>query len=574
MLTSRRQRRVRAQRGSVLSAVLIMVVFLSILGGALMGELSSVFLVTRSQAGRIATEASLDSSVAYGIGSLEQRSVPVHCVTDQPSPSTTTLNGMSTAAASICRAIVPNAVTALAGGTSSVDGTLDTVAGRNRYLISDSSGVLHAYQFGKSIESWEKDLGGQQTAPLLSTNSGGSPVLLIPVTIPGSGCSSHCVALFNSAGAVPSFRCSMPAPTAVSAQPAVETPVSGGVNFPDYAFIGSSSLSVYDASPNGSCELKKAASLFGTAVGAPLVFPGSNRRDQVSDDVFVVVTSAAGTSLQHWSYTETTARGSDEGGGTTIDLGRLSSLNLNVGSGAVGYSADITAPSSNTPIMLAVASASGRLALARISVSGSNYSMSLTLNRSLPNGAATSRPPYWCTARCQGTDLIGVGGTNGTLYLLNGSLNVAYTYTEAGLAAIDTTPVADANGDWYFGDDNGFVYDVELPPKGPQLFKAARFGPGGQNQVRSSPYVGSPGGCSGCVGIYFGAAGSGGGAYFVQIGKIRVMDVTSCLTSGAKSTTCTGAARLWTRIEVGDPQYVGGQGVNTVGWAYFTQGLS
>jgi hypothetical protein len=25
---------------------------------------------------------------------------------------------------------------------------------------------------------------------------------------------------------------------------------------------------------------------------------------------------------------------------------------------------------------------------------------------------------------------------------------------------------------------------------------------------------------------------------------------------------------------VGDPQYVGGQGVNMVGWSYFTQGLS
>jgi hypothetical protein len=557
-----------------LSAVLIMVVFLSILGGALMGELSSAFLVTHSQAGRIATEASLDSSIADGIGSLQQRSVPVHCVTDQPSPSTITLNGMSVAAASTCKAIVPDVVAGLAGGTSSVDGTLDTVAGRNRYLISDSSGMLRAYQLGQSVESWAKAIGGQQTASLLSTNSGGSLVLLIPATIPGSGCSSHCVALFNSAGVVPSFRCSMPASTTVSAQPAVETPVGGQINFPDYAFFGSSgagSLYVYDASPSEPCELQQSADLGGTAVGAPLVFPGTNHPNQVSDDVFVLVTSAAGTTLQHWSYLETTDAGSD--GGTSISLSRIAALNVNVGSGAVGYSADSTALSSKTPIMLAIASASGRLALARISVSGSSYSMSLTLNRSLPNGAATNRSPYWCTTRCGGTDLIGVGGSNGTLYLLNASLNVAFTYTEAGLAAINTTPIADANGDWYFGDDNGFVYDVELPAQGTQMFKAASFGPG-QGQIRSSPYVGSPGGCSGCIGMYFGAAGSGGRAYFAQIGKIRVMDVTSCLTSGPASTACTGAARLWTRVEVGDPQYVGGQGVNTVGWAYFTQGLS
>jgi hypothetical protein len=314
--------------------------------------------------------------------------------------------------------------------------------------------------------------------------------------------------------------------------------------------------------------VQQSAALGGTAVGAPLVFPGTNQSNQVGDDVFVVVTTGAGTTLQHWSYLETT-----DHDGTTSSLSRLANLNINIGSGAVGYSPDSTALSSKTPITLAIASASGRLALVRISVKNSNYSMSLTLNRNLPNGAGTSRAPYWCTARCQGTDLIGVGGSNGTLYLLNASLNVAFSYTEAGLAAINTTPVADVNGDWYFGADNGLVYDVELPPSGTQMFKAASFGPG-QGQIRSSPFAGSPGGCSGCIAMYFGSTGSGGRAYFAQIGKIRLMDVTSCLTSGPTSTACTGAARLWTRIEVGDPQYVGGQGVNMVGWSYFTQGLS
>ncbi len=572
MLTIRRLRSQRAQRGSVLSAVLIMVVFLSILGGALMGELSSAFLVTRSDAGRIATEASLDSSIAYGIGSLQQRSVPVHCATDQPSGSTTTLNGMTAAEAPICRAIVPDLVTGLAGEPSSVDGTWDRVAGRDRYLVSDAAGTLRAYQVGLSGPSWAKAIGGLQTGVLLSASAGGSPILLIPAQIQGSGCSSHCVAAFDDAGSVPNFRCSMPAASTVTAEPAVETPVGGQVNLPDYAFFGSSgsqgNLYVYDASAGASCGLLESASLGGTAVGAPLVFPGSNQHDQVTDDIFVMVASAGRTTLQHWTYSETT----DEDGRST-SLNHLASLDLNLASAAAGYSADSSALSSRTPIMLAIASASGRLALVRISVNRSTYSMTLMLNKSIPGGAGTNRAPYWCTARCGGTDLIGVGTTSGTLYLLNASLDVAFSYTEPGLGAINTTPIADSNGDWYFGDDNGLVYDLELPPSGTQLFKAASFGPGGPDQIRSSPFAGSPGGCSGCIAIYFGATGTDGRAYFAQIGKVRVMDVTSCLTSGPKSTTCTGAARLWARLEVGDPQFVGGKGVNVVGWAYFTQGL-
>jgi hypothetical protein len=92
-----------------------------------------------------------------------------------------------------------------------------------------------------------------------------------------------------------------------------------------------------------------------------------------------------------------------------------------------------------------------------------------------------------------------------------------------GFPAISTTPMADTNGDWYFGASDGSVYDVEIPVSGVQMFKAAKFGPGGA--ISSSPTVGT---CpSGLVGpcIYFGS--SAVGSYFVRIGSTRVSDLRS-----------------------------------------------
>jgi len=80
--------------------------------------------------------------------------------------------------------------------------------------------------------------------------------------------------------------------------------------------------------------------------------------------------------------------------------------------------------------------------------------------------------------------------------------------------------------------------------------------------------VGSPSdGCAPGPCMYFGSTGT---TYFAQLGGLRLMDVTGCLTSGAGSTTCAGNPRLWARLEVGTPGIVGGQDVNVIGWSYYS----
>jgi hypothetical protein len=178
-----------------------------------------------------------------------------------------------------------------------------------------------------------------------------------------------------------------------------------------------------------------------------------------------------------------------------------------------------------------------------------------------------SRAPYWC--HCPGQDLIGVGSTNGTLYLLNSGLAPKWSYPGLadGSPAINTTPTADANGDWYFGAEDGYVYDVEIPTGGAMMLKAARFGPGGA--VRSSPIVGGASdGCSSGPCVYFGS--STAGTYFARIGSTRIIDLNACVSSRSGSTSCAANPRLWARLEVGSPAIVGGRGVYVQGWSYYS----
>ena len=148
-----------------------------------------------------------------------------------------------------------------------------------------------------------------------------------------------------------------------------------------------------------------------------------------------------------------------------------------------GYDTDVASLAVGGSLNLAIAGATGRVALVRISEgSGPSYTMTAIASTALPG--AVTRPPYWC--HCPGGDLIGVGGTNGVLYLLNTALSLRWTYNGQadGSPAIASSPAADANGDWYFGAADGYVYDVEIPLSGQQMFKAARFGPGGRSAAR------------------------------------------------------------------------------------------
>ena len=113
-------------------------------------------------------------------------------------------------------------------------------------------------------------------------------------------------------------------------------------------------------------------------------------------------------------------------------------------------------------------------------------------------------------------------------------------------------------GDWYFGANDGYVYDVEIPVSGSQLFKAARFGPGGA--IASSPLVEI---CVSGPCLYFGS--SSADSWFYRIGSTRVADIRACVSDAAGSTTCAANPRLWARAQVGG----GGGAVLVQGWSFY-----
>jgi hypothetical protein len=563
----------RRQRGSVLSAILIIVAFLSILIGGLLTELTGAFTVSRDLVTRVNTEATVTSVAELGIHNLQAGPVPAVCAHDSRGPWSLTLNAQAAIVTQTCTGIIPEQASSLGAGSYGVDGVHDTLGGRNRYLVTDASGHLFSYQFGKSTPSWSIALGGSSTAPpLITPDPDGSVDILVPVAKNGAGCAGHCVVALKEQGSgVPTFSCNLAATAAVNARPGAEVTAGGSPNFAGYVFFGDSShLYVYDASSGGGCPQLDSTGLGGRVAGAPLVFPGQSSGNTVSDEIFVLVTSSAGTSLQHWRYTETANdNGNGEGNGKnkTSGLSQVGNITLS-GANAVGYGISSTVPTSGTTLSLAVAT-SGRLDVARIAVRSGAYTMSLGPAMVLPFGAVTTRAPYWCNTPCglAGQDLIGVGTTNGFLYLFNKALTSTvsmYSGQPDGSPAINTTPMADASGDWYFGANDGAVYDVEIPVSGVQMVKAAKFGPGGV--IASSPIVGV---CTAGPCLYFASTTAGG--YFVRIGTTRVSDLHACISSVPCSTTTVVKPQLWARVQTGPPGLVGGAtGVFVQGWSYYS----
>jgi hypothetical protein len=572
----KRQWRSSSQRGSVLSALLIIIAFLSILGGALLNEISGQFLLTQTLANRIAAQATVNASVESSIAQLQSRSanqnVPGRCATDKGTgvASSVTLNGNSAASNVSCMAIIPDQIASLAFGTFSRDGTHVTAGGRNTYLVGNSAGSLFNYAFGQTAPMWVLGLGHSlsgQPSQKPDTNRNGHFITAVPI-----GAS---VALVDDFGWGASSPCTMAANGTVTSQPGFENPQAGtSPLFPDYVFFGDSSghLYVYDGSTTGACApLASVQGVGGPVVGGPLVLSGqlngdtscSGGGDQDSGstrtaEVYLVVNLGGTARLVHYEYCESTSN--RRGGNVNRSLNPMNdskSLAVQTPRG-VAFSANT--PSTQTPIQLVATGQTGQLAIVAIRAhsgdGGLTYSIGNVSTRSGFGGFAN--PPYWC--HCPEGDRIGAGSTNGTLYIVDTSLNLQQRYV--GGSPITTTPAADAGGNWYFGADNGNLYDVE-PQLSGTMFPAATFGLAAP--VQSSPVVGScsipvPGqGTLNRICLYTGATDK---ADFVQIGDIRVVDMQSQLTAGS-------GPSLWARIEVGNRAYVGGQGVHVLTWSYF-----
>jgi hypothetical protein len=252
--------------------------------------------------------------------------------------------------------------------------------------------------------------------------------------------------------------------------------------------------------------------------------------------VFVLTTSASSSNLVRLTYTRN---------GLSIPPGSLTFPWAN----AKGMAFDAAS------MRLAISFGLGQVALVQLSSSGGMTQVAQ--NVKLVTGGI-SRAPYWC--RCPGLgNAIGIGGHDGTLYVLDTNLNVYASY--AGGKAIDTTPVADGAGDWYFGANDGRIYEVQKPGGATGMIVAASFGTAGA-AFGSSPVIAT---CPAGVCIYVGSLDAS--AYLVPL-DARNAVLTACISTGPPNCAVGSNPRLWTRVEVGDAQ--SSRTVHVQGWSYYS----
>jgi len=187
---------------------------------------------------------------------------------------------------------------------------------------------------------------------------------------------------------------------------------------------------------------------------------------------------------------------------------------------------------------------------------GADFSLTLLASGGL--GTNVRGAPYWC--HCPGgADLIGVGGDNGAIYLLNTNLTTSSSYPIG--PQISTAPAADSAGDWFAGADDGNIYEVVHPPGQSNLVLGAIFGQANE-EFGTSALVDS---CGTEICVYLGS--TDGHPYLARL-DARKADVVACITSSAPTCEPGVNPRLWARVEVGsgtDPKVIGVQG-----WSYYS----
>ena len=550
-----KQRR-RGQQGGVLSGVLILVAFLGIISGALMTELSTNFLLSRALMNRAAHEATVSSAVELALDSL-QTSPPVGGC---PSLSPVTLNG-STAVVSYlgCAPVVdrlsPPYQQVASGSAFIQDAAHDNLAaiGQDLYLVGDSSGKVFQFDFGDSSPNWTNQLPGGLTGPprsmLDTTVAPGDVTSLVPIAISqqnqqgdnqGQCPSNYCVArLAQDVGKSPESTCFMAADSAVTSAPAA------AISFPNTAYFGSQSGTMYAYSTSESSNCSVGDSVNGTpgfaVVGGPIVVAGPPKGSSVTDEIVVLVSN--GSSSQLLRYTATAKK--DQA--PNLALADSVSLPYRLAKG-------LATSGGSLPMGIAVTFVGGQVML--VQVQPNTFAMSVVATRTVP--AAIDGAPYWCRCPSPG-DQIGVAGTNGALYLFDSALKLVATYP-AGGASITTSPSSDGVGDWFFGADDGYVYEVQRPAGLATMIRTARFGPFG-NRVGSAAQVG---GCRGWICVYVGT--QSGKSFLVPL-DARDLVLSACVSTAPPA--CSGVnPRLWVKAQVGTS--VSQRTVDVQGWSYYS----
>src|SRR5579872_888757 len=183
LLAIQRDRR-RAQRGSVLSAVLILVTFLAIISGALVTSLSTNFLLSRQLVAHATNEATVDSAMELALGQLQDtQATPIFNGCPSPASfSPLTLNGLTAVAGfASCFPVIDRSASS-AGGAYLEDGTHAAPPGTgvDEYLNGDAKGNLYAFANGSTTPTWTFSLGGEIV---------GTPLAMADVSAPSDGVS-------------------------------------------------------------------------------------------------------------------------------------------------------------------------------------------------------------------------------------------------------------------------------------------------------------------------------------------------------------------------------------------------
>jgi hypothetical protein len=528
--------RKRAQRGSVLSGVLIMVAMLAIISGALMTELSTHFLISRTLVNRVGNEATVNSAMELALDQLQNKALGTGC----PIPGPVTLNSRTaTISFTSCFPTVdahsPSQYTSIASAaTFNIDGFHGIVNGQNLYLVGDSSGTVYQYQFGQSTPMWSLAMQSTITGPPLTmADVGASPPdltdisNLVPIAGGGSsGCSANaCVKLLqqDTNRPAPDYFCYMGANGSVTSRPAA------GVAFPSLVYFGDSTgtLWAYQATEAGHCTLQTSASTGAAAIVAgPIVFGNG-----AQDEIYMVTAS---NQLLHYTYdpSDSTALSQSD---NPLALPYIN---------PVGAAVD----QSSVPTHIAITYAGGAVSIVNIAA---DYDPTRGANVLVGPGFAAA--PAWCSCP---SGKLGLVAVNGTFYLYGANLNFI-TSTAVG-QQVRTSPAPDGAGEWFFGAYDGYLYELQESPSGSTVAQVARFGSGAVGQVQGSAHVGT---CPAGLCVYMGSTTN---AYLVPLDAWHAT-LAACLSNAPPA--CSGDnPRLSAQVEVG----VAGnnQTVHVQGWSY------
>jgi hypothetical protein len=420
-------------------------------------------------------------------------------------------------------------------GAFTIDGTHVNLPGRNEYLLGDNNGNVYGFGFGQRSPSFTYSVDGTLTAPPAAiAGPNNLPSLLDLIAVSGSDCGASCVAVMQESSG--QLWCFLTANARISGRPAG----AANPNLSGLAYFGDASGTLFAYAPRSVDNCPQQTQFGGLAqpiVSGPVVFAGSVINHVSSDEIYVVASDANSSHLVHFTYSQ---------GKHQAPQLQLAATSFDLPANAKG----LALQSNTLPARLAVTFAGGQVAVVQIQ---SDFSMVSAGSATIPT--AISGAPYWC--HCSGGNLIGVTGHNG-LYLFDAGLNPYASYGVSG-TTLNTAPAADGLGDWFFGANDGYIYEVQTNA-GSAIAPATKFGNLGAG-VGVSTEVGV---CPAGLCIY--TAVRNGNAYLIEL-DARDAVLSACISSSPP--TCSGDnPHLWATAQV--QARVNPQTVRVTGWSYYS----